>query len=160
MFGSGRFAAVSLAAGRRYTGRRMQLQAEFTALIGALENDALEYAVVGGLAVAIWGAPRATTDIDLLICRRDLGRILVVARGLGFDIVADAMKFSDGTEICRATKFEGGQQHHPDWAGRLRLPFAGRQLTVVSREILLQMKARAARPQDLADISKLREIDR
>ncbi len=49
---------------RRYTSL-MQLAAEFTALIKALEDRSLPYAVVGGLAVAIWGAPRATTDIDL-----------------------------------------------------------------------------------------------
>jgi hypothetical protein len=28
-----------------------------------LENNGIEYTLVGGLAVGIWGAPRATVDI-------------------------------------------------------------------------------------------------
>jgi hypothetical protein len=148
----------------------MQLDAEFGGLIAALEAESLEYAVAGGLAVAIWGAPRATTDIDLLIRRGDLARVLILSRRLGFDIIADPMKFSDGTELVRATKFEDGEQltldlllideAHAYWQTRQRLPFGSGMLWVVSRETLIQMKASAARPQDIADIAKLREIDR
>jgi hypothetical protein len=148
----------------------MVLHEEFAALIGALEAEHLEYAVAGGLAVAIWGAPRATTDIDLLVCRKDVGRVLLVAKRLGFDIIADPMKFSDGGELCRATKFDAGEQltldllltdpEHPWWRTRERHPFGAGMVTVVSRDTLLAMKASAARPQDIADIVKLRELDR
>lgn len=148
----------------------MQLDAEFASLIQALDEEQLEYAVAGGLAVAIWGAPRATTDIDLLVCRKDLARVLLLAKRLGFDIIADPMKFADGSEICRATKFQAGEQltldliltdaSHPYWRSRERHPFGGGSVCVVSRDSLIQMKAAAARPQDLADIVKLREIDR
>lgn len=139
-------------------------------MIEALERDQVEYAVAGGLAVAIWGSPRATTDIDLLVCRKDVGRALAVAKRLGFDIIANPMKFSDGAELCRATKFEAGDQltvdllltdeEHPYWTTRERHPFGTGFLTVVSRDTLIHMKASAARPQDLADIAKLRDLDR
>lgn len=38
-----------------------------------LENAGIEYMLVGGLAVGIWGEPRATVDIDFLVsfCIRD-----------------------------------------------------------------------------------------
>ena len=147
----------------------MLLDEEFAALIRTLESERVEYAVAGALAVAIWGAPRATTDIDLLICRKDVARALLVARGLGFDIVADPMTFQDGTEMCRATKFEGGDQltldllltdeAAPHWTTRERHPFGDGVVTVVSRDSLIQMKAAAARPQDIADLVKLREIE-
>src|SRR5262249_27075794 len=108
----------------------MELHLEFASLIQALEDERLEYAVAGGLAGAIWGAPRATTDIDLLVCRKDLGRVLILAKRLGFDILANPMKFSDGSELCRATKFVDGEQmtldllltepDHPNWLTRER----------------------------------------
>ena len=45
----------------------VDLYQEFAALIRALEAGRVDYAVAGGLAVAIWGVPRATQDIDLLV---------------------------------------------------------------------------------------------
>ncbi|HZX49319.1 MAG TPA: hypothetical protein VFF47_08900 [Nitrospirota bacterium] len=32
-----------------------------------LDNAGIEYMLVGGLAVGIWGEPRATVDIDFLV---------------------------------------------------------------------------------------------
>lgn len=32
-----------------------------------LDNTGIEYMLVGGLAVGIWGEPRATVDIDFLV---------------------------------------------------------------------------------------------
>jgi hypothetical protein len=46
------------------------------------------------------------------------------------------------------------------WASRTRLPFGGGQVWVVSRDALIGMKARAARPHDLMDIQNLKEGDR
>jgi hypothetical protein len=48
----------------------------------------------------------------------------------------------------------------PAWTARVRLPFDDGQVVVVSREALIAMKARAARPQDLADIQNLQDLDR
>jgi hypothetical protein len=48
----------------------------------------------------------------------------------------------------------------PAWTSRIRLPFGNGHVNVVSREALIGMKARAARPQDLADIQNLKELDR
>jgi hypothetical protein len=148
----------------------MELDQEFAALIREMDDAGVDYAVVGALAVAIWGVPRATTDIDLLVCRPNLARALLVARRLGFDIIANPMTFADGTEICRATKFADGAQltldllltddTHPHWVSRQRHPFGSGTVSVISREALIEMKAAAARPQDIADVVKLREFDR
>jgi hypothetical protein len=43
------------------------LYEEFKSIVSALERANIDYAVCGGLAIAVWGAPRATVDIDLLI---------------------------------------------------------------------------------------------
>jgi hypothetical protein len=44
----------------------VDLFAEVVALAAALEAAALDYAICGGVALAIHGAPRATMDIDLM----------------------------------------------------------------------------------------------
>jgi hypothetical protein len=67
--------------------------------------------------------------------------------------------------VRRADRGAGGgiagvRQAHDYWQTRQRLPFGSGMLSVVSRDTLIQMKASAARPQDIADIAKLREIDR
>jgi hypothetical protein len=85
---------------------------ELTAILDVLETANVEYALIGGLAVAVWGAPRATKNLEQA------------------------------------------------WSSRARLPFGQRHVSVVSREALIAMKARAARPQDIMDIQNLEDIDR
>jgi hypothetical protein len=46
------------------------------------------------------------------------------------------------------------------WASRQRLPFGQEQVVVISRDALMAMKALAARPQDLADIQNMQDVDR
>jgi hypothetical protein len=87
----------------------MNLLDELLRTARALDLASVEHALIGGLAVAVWGAPRATKDIDLLVRREDLDRAVQVA---------------------------------------------------ISRDALIQMKAVAGRPQDIADIERLRGIDR
>lgn len=45
----------------------VDLVAELKAVAGALEAADVTWALCGGLAVAVHGAPRATADIDLLV---------------------------------------------------------------------------------------------
>ncbi len=140
-------------------------------MIGALEVAQVEYAVVGAFAVAIWGAPRATTDIDLLVQPEDVESVLGVARSLGFAFEAFPMKFRDGAELRRITRIESGEMLtldlllvdsnlEPAWASRLTVATEAGPVKVVSREALLRMKAAAGRPQDIGDIERLMEIDR
>jgi hypothetical protein len=149
----------------------MVLSEEFDGLIDALEAAGMEYALVGGLAVAVWGAPRATKDIDLLVPANAVDGVKGVARQRGFTFEAEPMKFRDGTELRRLSKVEGTDLLTLDlmivnadlesaWRSRRRVPTLRGELWVVSREALIDMKARAARAQDLFDIERLRELDR
>ena len=67
--------------------------AELLALVTALRNANLPFAVCGGLAMAIHGYPRATQDIDLLIQEERLAEVLAVARSAGFWIPSGRMPF-------------------------------------------------------------------
>ena len=149
----------------------VNLADELDALIAALEARSAPYALAGGLAVAVWGAPRATSDIDLLARREDLGGLLEIAGSCGFSHQALPMRFADGMEVRRVTKLEGAESLTLDlllvndnleevWRSRVRLPRVGGEMSVVSRDGLIQMKLWANRAQDLYDIERLRELDR
>jgi hypothetical protein len=145
---------------------------ELKGVLEALETSRVDYALVGGLAVAVWGAPRATKDIDVLIQPADLSRAKDLVRARGFTLEALPFSFKDGTEIRRVNKVDpAGNLMTLDfmivdanlaepWRSRVRLPFEGGFVTVVSRDALIGMKARAARPQDMMDIQNLKDLDR
>lgn len=72
-------------------------------VVTALDQAGIEYGLVGGLAVAVHGAPRATTDIDLLIGPGDVEGAIAAAKHAGFTFEALPQQFSDGMrQACRA----------------------------------------------------------
>jgi hypothetical protein len=52
----------------------MNIYDELVAVVRALAADGVDYALVGGLAVGVWGVPRATKDIDLLVRPEEVAR--------------------------------------------------------------------------------------
>ncbi len=148
----------------------MNLVDELFAIAAALRAAGIRYAVCGGIAVTIHGAVRTTKDIDLLVERADLARVLDAVRPLGFEFAAMPMVFEHGTprerHIQRVTKIRGTEHLILDLllaeaanAGRLddivELPLNEGLVTVVSRATLIAMKRLAGRPQDIADIENL-----
>jgi hypothetical protein len=149
----------------------VDLYQEFAALIRALEAGRVDYAVAGGLAVAIWGVPRATQDIDLLVPPASVEGALAVATTCGFTLEALPMRFRDGTEMRRVSKPAAGamltldlllvnETSEPAWHSRQRVAIQDGELWVVGRDALIKMKVAAGRPQDLADAERLTEVDR
>ncbi len=149
----------------------MQLADEFDRLIDTLESRGLPYAVAGGLAVAVWGAPRATTDIDILVPSADVPAVVAAVADIGFTLGALPMRFRDGVEVHRLTKIADGDALTLDilvadgfladvWRDRVRVAHGVREISVVSRDGLIRMKLSAGRGQDIVDVEKLREGDR
>lgn len=142
------------------------------AVTAELDRDGIEHALVGGLALAVHGVPRATTDIDLLVRPEDVGRAVEAIKRAGFSFVALPMQFRDGMRLHRISRVEAGETLTVDlipadeplapvWQTRECFAAAdGRSVWVVGRDGLIAMKLQAARPQDLADIERLREQDR
>ena len=141
---------------------------ELSQLISALDENKIEYAVCGGLALAIHGFARATLDIDILIEAEALEKAYRVGAENGFDIRGLNVSFKErAVEMRRVSKIDSnGEVISLDlllvtpqvldvWKTREKLDFLGNQLSVVSREGLLKMKRLAGRPQDLADIERL-----
>lgn len=144
------------------------LLGELSQLISALDESGIEYAVCGGLSMAIHGFARATLDIDVLIRQESLEKAYKVAESEYFDIRGLDVSFKErAVEICRVSKIDDDgevlsldfllvtPQVEDVWASRETIDFLGKKLWVVSREGLIKMKRLAGRPQDLADIERL-----
>lgn len=140
-------------------------------MVGELERRGIDYAVVGAIALAVHGAPRATTDIDLLIRPEDLAAAMAAARTRGFTIEALPMRFTGSDiDLQRVSRIEGqetltvdlllvGPTLEPVWATRQDVATHAGPLRVISRDGLIRMKALAGREQDTADIRRLQELD-
>jgi hypothetical protein len=143
---------------------------ELHAVARALRSAGIPYAVCGGIAVTIHGATRTTKDIDLLVDRADLPRILDAVRPLGYAYAALPMTFDAGTErerhVQRVTKLEGEHALVLDLllaeaafaaflSDRIDVELPEGVLSVVSLETLSRMKRLAGRAQDKADLEKL-----
>jgi hypothetical protein len=151
----------------------LDLYDELRALAARLDGGQVPYALCGGLAMAVYGTPRATVDIDLLIPNQAADDAAQAAHELGYSIEAAPMTFADGAvRIRRLSKIdpESGDVLTLDllivtpqladvWAGRRRLDWEGGALWVVSREGLAALKRLRGSDQDIADIERLRETD-
>ena len=146
----------------------LDLYEELRSLIKRLDEDQIDYALCGGLALALYGIPRATVDIDILAQREDLEKIQKIAHGLEYILKANPMTFARGAiEIHRVSKKdeEAGDWFSLDfllvtpplkevWETRQEVKWEEGKLWVVSREGLIFLKSLRGRGQDLDDIRK------
>ncbi len=152
----------------------MDLIEELVGLSEAFDAASIDYAVCGGIALAIHGHPRFTKDIDVLIRVEDLERALSAAGSRGFILEGGRLTFQTGTpaerSMFRVSKARGahlltldlllaGREYDSVWSSRRTVEFQGRRVGVVSREGLIAMKRAAGRGQDLLDIEKLQAPD-
>ena len=144
------------------------LLTELTNVTGSFEEQEIEYAVCGGLALSILGFPRATFDIDILIRPESLERSFAIARQFGFDIHGLDMSFKErAVDIRRVSKIDDDGEVLPldfllvtpqvedVWNSRQTIDWQGNPLSIVSREGLIRMKELAGRPKDLIDIDRI-----
>jgi len=149
----------------------MDLYEELVAVLDLLEAHDVDYALCGGLAVALHGYPRFTKDIDLLTLPGEAERAAEILEEAGFVFRAGRVPFDVGRpeerEIFRLSKIdEGGEVLTLDflivndrlreaWDTRELFRWQGREISVVSAEGLAMMKKLAGRDQDLLDLKKL-----
>jgi len=148
----------------------MELYEELIGLIDVLSIAQIDYALCGGIAVAFYGYPRFTRDIDLLIRRENLDDVLELVKKRGFTIDAGVIpigaKDKDKTEIYRISRVEETEVLTLDlvlvspvledvWENRELFEWRGRKVQVVSREGLVKMKQLSGRDQDLLDLKML-----
>lgn len=141
---------------------------EFQAVVRALAEAHVPFAVCGGIAMSIHAHPRATIDIDLLAPPDAVVRIVETVAPLGFvRRERTPMRLAKGEVVMhRLTKIVPGD---PDvlmldvievqpgataraWQTRMSAEWERHPVTVVSREGLIALKRLRGSPQDVADI--------
>ena len=133
----------------------LDITEELDSIRNALSERGIEYALCGGMAMAVYGFVRATVDLDLLVKPEDVEAVAHTAasRGDVFDAAAagdrlmlDLLVVNDETRDV--------------WNERQVFVWRNRPLTVVSRKGLIALKRNRSSLQDLADIDRLpREMD-
>lgn len=143
-----------------------------------LKYDRIDYALVGGYAVALHGAVRGTVDIDFVIKwnKNNLMKSVSALNELGLvsrlPITADEV-FSFRDEYINNRNLIAWNFYNPDnpaeqvdiiidfdLSGKsvVSMKVADVEINVISIKQLIKMKKKSARPQDLADIDALEKI--
>jgi hypothetical protein len=148
----------------------IDLRHELSLIASALRQAGIEYALCGGVAVAIHGYPRATQDLDLLVREDDLERIRARLTQLGYTLAAGIIPFDIGKQTERRVYRVSKALKHDlltvdlilvapfleeVWADREVYRIGDQEIQVVSLNGLKKMKQIAGRPQDLADLRHL-----
>jgi len=64
----------------------MDFKAVLATLLKRFEDRKIRYGLMGGFALGLWGAARATVDLDFLVRREDLEKVTQVMRALGYEL--------------------------------------------------------------------------
>jgi len=151
----------------------LDLYDEFKAIVTALNERGIDYAICGGLARAVYGLVRATLDpfMDLLIPAERFADVKTVVNALGYTIEANPMTFAEGAvEIRRLSKLDTDAgdvlmldlllvtpQLEAAWKSRVTFEWESRSLRIVSREGLIALKSLRGNAQNSDDINRLEE---
>ncbi len=150
----------------------MDLLIELKNLIEAFDKNNIDYALCGGLALAVYARPRATLDIDIMVEPDLLGKIKQIVEKLGFNMPATPMSFKDGAvQIHRMTKIDDESGEHItldlllvtpqtkiSWDSKISVEWEGGTLKVLSPEGLINLKSLRKSGQDMDDIEYLKGL--
>jgi len=145
----------------------MNTQPVFEELLKLLEENNVEYMVVGGYAVAFYGYPRFTKDIDILynLEKDNINKIKssLIAFGFSekdlpdelFTEKGNIIKFGiDPVRIDLLNEIDG-VYFGEIAAGRVRGRYGKIEISFISKKDLIINKRASGRAQDLADIENL-----
>jgi hypothetical protein len=147
----------------------MDLMQELEKIVNQLSQEGIEYAVCGGMALAIWGHPRSTLDIDMLVEHRSIIRLSKNLKDLGFHMNETIMPLGE-VKICRFYRIESSGEtlvldilFIPDsmkevWESRQEVIINNNPLVVVSPKGLISLKLLRNNLQDKADIEYLSDL--
>lgn len=129
----------------------------------------VEFLLVGGYALAFHGAPRFTEDIDLmvLVSTGNADKLHAALTDFGFgetgitreDFLESDQVIQLGRAPNRIDILTGisGITWQEAWASRIQVNLDGLEIQVIGKTELIRNKQATGRPQDLADVARLRQ---
>jgi predicted nucleotidyltransferase len=141
-------------------------------LLSYLADEKVKFLIVGGHAVAKYGEPRYTKDVDIWIdnSRQNAIRVFNALKKFGApvsSISADFFTFEDqflklGKEPLRVDIICGMEalSFKDAWNRKVKGVLFGEKVFFISLKHLVTLKKHAARPQDLADVASLLKLNK
>lgn len=132
-----------------------------------LNKHKVDYLIVGGYAVAFYGAPRFTGDIDVFIRREpeNVKRVLTVLEEFGFSdprltsevFLEPGLIIELGLPPVRIDLVTsiGGVEFEEAWPDRITGRYGNVEVAFIGQEHLVRNKRFTARKKDLADLESL-----
>jgi hypothetical protein len=145
----------------------IELPPDFKEFLKLLDDEGVQYLVIGGYAVAFHGYPRATSDIDIWIAisRDNARRVVAALRAFGFDLPDVSEKpFLEENRIIRMgnppMRIEistsiSGVDFDKCHAERVIDTIDGIEVSFISLANLRANKKAAGRLKDLSDLENL-----
>ena len=136
----------------------------------SFQKHDLHYVVIGGVASVLYGVPRATFDMDILIepTVENAQKLLAALEEAGFgtatitnaqDIIAHEITiFNDRIRIDVQTRTPG-VSFKDALLHRKTMTYQGQDFFILSKEDLINTKRAAGREIDLKDVNLLEETD-
>lgn len=137
-----------------------------TGVFASFRRHRVKYLVIGGIAAVLYGVPRATFDLDVLIeASRDNAQSLLDAL-IEADLGTASLTSADELLTNEITVFADwvridvqirtpGLDFETAWERRNEMEYRGQPFYVVSREDLISSKRAAGRDVDLQDVRLL-----
>jgi len=133
------------------------------------EHD-VRYVVIGGIAAVLYGVPRATFDLDILIeatpdnAQRLLDALVDAGLGTATLTTSDEILANDITIFKDRVRIDvqlstPGLQFENSWKRKQIMQYQGQQFYVVSIEDLIRSKQASGRDVDLEDVRLLKLPD-
>ncbi len=147
----------------------MNVFQEFLKIVQHLQEERVEYALIGGVAVAFYAEPRFTKDIDLLVREGELERVTHILKKEGYFKSSSPwtfkaskltlhrfMKVEDLDEMVVDILVAGDDRHERVIANALEAESEGTGTVRVAKKTdLIWLKQNRNSKQDRADIERL-----
>ena len=145
------------------------LNPDYRDMLSAFADAGVEYLVIGAYALAAHGHPRATGDLDLWVrpTPENAERVMTALSAFGAPLMEMSREdfetpdtvFQIGVSPRRIdilTTIEG-VRFDDAWPGRVEIEVEDVPVSVIGREHFIQNKEALGRPQDRADVERLRK---
>jgi len=148
------------------------IEGDFLEFVQICNKHNVKYLVVGGFAVSIYGYPRYTKDLDICVQMSEVNaeKLLRVIDEFGFsslgltknDFLKPNFITQLGIEPLRIDILNDidGVLFDEAWENRKMVKYDEVEVPFIGYNELLKVKLKAGRPQDIADVEKLKSRNR
>ncbi|MEM1442463.1 MAG: nucleotidyltransferase [Verrucomicrobiota bacterium] len=149
----------------------MELSRDLREFIELLNSHRVEFLIVGAHALAWYGLPRYTKDIDIFVRVSDENAEALAETIKDFGFGSTGLSNSDFLEADQIIQL-GMEPHRIDiltgisgvtwmeaWESREKGTIENVEVFYVGKSVYIKNKLASGRPQDITDVTRLREIE-